>query len=50
MNDSRLNVCGNCRFNKHDGKDFYCANEMSERITEYVRYGDSCEAWEGKEQ
>ena len=47
MNDESK-VCGNCRFDKHDGEDFYCANECSEYFTDYVKFGYSCEHWEGK--
>ena len=41
-------ICGTCRFNKHDGTDFYCCNDESGCCTEYMRYGDSCEGWQAK--
>ena len=45
----KLNICGTCKFRKHDTVDWYCSNEMSDYISVHMRYGDTCEDWEEKE-
>lgn len=43
-------VCGRCRWNRHDGKGFYCGNTYSENHTHYTEYTDSCDEWEGRSE
>lgn len=45
----REDVCGRCRWNRHDGRGFCCGNTYSEHNGCYTAYTDSCSEWQGKE-
>jgi len=41
-------ICGTCRWNSHDGRDFGCVNDASENCGDYTSYDHTCDEWEAK--
>lgn len=41
-------ICGMCKWNRYDGKGFFCGNGHSENYTNYTAYTDGCDEWQGK--
>ena len=44
----REDVCGRCKWNRHDGRGFYCGNMYSENSGCYTDYTNSCSEWKEK--